>query len=162
MSVPDAMHSKTLRKDSPTPICLSDVVTVFSTRSSRGLEEKSTWEIWVIQLIIIFFKHRNSKIAQMVKPVMHVEFLTHPERGSQVGTRLHKSLMTRMTMTAEFRWLTLAWRQKKRTVQSDDMQLTTTCPLLQKMTPKHSKGSSRVNKTPPTNKQIHLYSRLKK
>lgn len=38
----------------------------------------------------------------------------------------------------------------------------TTRPLLQKMTPKHSKESSRINKTPPTNKQIHLYSRVKK
>lgn len=113
-SVPDAMHSKTLRKDSPTPICLSDVLTVFSTRSSRGLEEERTWEIWVIQMIISFFKHRNSKIGQMVKPEMHVQFLTHPERGSQVGTRLHKSLMTRMTMTAEFRWPTLAWRQREK------------------------------------------------
>lgn len=44
-SIPEAMHSKTLRNDSPTPICLSDVLTVFSTRSSRGLEEKGAQEI---------------------------------------------------------------------------------------------------------------------
>lgn len=110
-SVPDAMHSKTLRKDSPTPICLSEVLTVFSIRSSRGLEEERTQEIQVSQII---FLNRNRKISQIVKPVRHVRFLTHPERGCQVGTRLHKSLMTRMTTTAEFRWLTLAWRQREK------------------------------------------------
>lgn len=34
--IPEATHSKTLRKDSPAPIGLSDVPMAFSTSSSRG------------------------------------------------------------------------------------------------------------------------------
>ncbi len=48
-------------------------------------------------------------------------FLTHPESGVQVGTRLHKSLMIRITTTAELRSLTLAWRHKQKPVQSEDL-----------------------------------------
>lgn len=108
-SVPDAMHSKTLRNDSPTPICLSDVVTVFSTRSSRGFGRRTR-----IMGDPNEKKNKNNEMSQLDKPVMLVQFLTHPERGIQVGTRLHKSLMTRMTTTAESRWLTLAWRQRQK------------------------------------------------
>lgn len=34
--------------------------------------------------------------------------LTHPLRGPQVGTRVHRSLRTRMTMTHDFSPLALA------------------------------------------------------
>lgn len=40
-------------------------------------------------------------------------FLTHSESGNHVGTRLHMSLMIRITTTAELRLLTLAWRHKQ-------------------------------------------------
>lgn len=43
----------------------------------------------------------------------------HPESGVQVGTRLHKSLMIRITRTAELRLLTLAWRHKQKPVESE-------------------------------------------
>lgn len=46
-------------------------------------------------------------------------FLTHPEIGIQEGTRLHKSLMTRMTTTAEIKLLTLAWRHKEKPIQEE-------------------------------------------
>ena len=39
-SIPEATHSNTLRKDSPTPIGLSDVLMAFSTSSSRGYNGK--------------------------------------------------------------------------------------------------------------------------
>lgn len=38
--IPEATHSKTRRRDSPTPIGLSDVQIAFSTSSSRGYGEK--------------------------------------------------------------------------------------------------------------------------
>lgn len=64
-------------------------------------------------------------------------FLTHPESGAQVGTRLHKSLMIRMTTTAELRLLTLAWRHKEKPVQSEELQPLTPCSLLHKTTQKN-------------------------
>ena len=39
--------------------------------------------------------------------------LTHPDSGAQAGTRLQRSLMTRITMTADFRSLTFACEAKQ-------------------------------------------------
>lgn len=56
----------------------------------------------------------NFKVAWLITKM---GLLTHPESGIQVGTRLHKSLRIRMTITAEFNMLTLAWRHKEAGVQ---------------------------------------------
>lgn len=48
-------------------------------------------------------------------------FLTHSESGNHVGTRLHMSLMIRITTTAELRLLTLAWRHKQKPVKLEEV-----------------------------------------
>lgn len=40
--------------------------------------------------------------------------ITHPLSGAQVGTRVHRSLNTRMTMTHDFRPFALAWNGKQK------------------------------------------------
>lgn len=130
----------------------------FLPEAQEALEEEQ--ESWVIQMKT---KNRNNKISQLDKPVMLVQFLTHPERGIQVGTRLHKSLMTRMMMTAESRWLTLAWRQRQKNYSVRWHAAHNNLLSAPENDPKkHSKESSRINKTPPADKQMHLYSRVKK
>lgn len=70
----------------------------------------------------------NYKVAWLITK-MHL--LTHPESGIQVGTRLHKSLRIRMTITAEFNMLTLAWRHKEAGVQHFKSPLYITTPQKQ-------------------------------
>ena len=129
--IPEATHSKTLRRDSPAPIGLSDVAIAFSTSSSRSCAEKKAEVTHYSSRCCCLKKQKqtpkNKKQNKVnkepkKKKTSHgfdyrgrkelVYTLTHPDNGVQVGTRLHKSLMIRITITAEVRSLTLAWRHK--------------------------------------------------
>lgn len=141
--IPDATHSKTLRSDSPAPIGLSDVPMAFSTSSSRGYVGMNMHDLITILLHYsksnLLFSYNNS-------------FLTHPESGAQVGTRLHKSLMIRITTTAEGRLLTLAWTHKGEPVQSEDLQLLKVC-FSRKTKAKIDQNDWAISKSPTEQKQ---------
>lgn len=142
--IPDATHSKTLRNDSPAPIGLSDVAIAFSTSRSRGYmemkaEKRDDIYPWccTIKRKTIFFYHKAAKnCAGLYNYNYNNHVHTHPVSGAQVGTRLHKSLMSRITTTAEFRSLTLAWRHKQKPVKSEELLF---------LTPKTKHGKVRTS-----------------
>lgn len=85
---------------------------------------------------IFFFYHKATKNCAGLYNNYNNRLLTHPVSGAQVGTRLHKSLMSRITTTAEFRSLTLAWRHKQKPVKSEELLF---------LTPKTKHGKVRTS-----------------
>lgn len=83
-----------------------------------------------------FFYHKATKNCAGLYNNYNNRLLTHPVSGAQVGTRLHKSLMSRITTTAEFRSLTLAWRHKQKPVKSEELLF---------LTPKTKHGKVRTS-----------------
>lgn len=61
--IPDATHSKNLRRDSPAPIGLSDVPMAFSTSSSRGYVEMRAQGTCMMQTINHFYRQSCQEVA---------------------------------------------------------------------------------------------------
>ena len=74
--------------------------------------EKSTFK-----RLVIAHAHANANAKAKAKANASAgakrASLTHPDSGAQAGTRLQRSLMTRITMTADFRSLTFACEAKQ-------------------------------------------------
>jgi len=106
--IPEARHSKTLRRASPAPMGRFPVPIAFSLISSSGCtaEERETQK-----------HHRLLRRYLMTAIVTDATcgclLLTQPRSGAHVGTRAHKSLRIRMTMTQERSPLALAWKHKQ-------------------------------------------------
>lgn len=69
--IPDATHSKNLRRDSPAPIGLSDVPIAFSTSSSRGYAEMRAQGTRMMQSINHFYSQSCQKVVCFTNNGMH-------------------------------------------------------------------------------------------
>lgn len=70
--------------------------------------------IFIYIYFIIYCIWHVYHYSQYYMYYISLTWLTHPLSGAQVGTRLHRSLMIRITMAADFRSLTLAWERQAR------------------------------------------------
>lgn len=146
--IPDAMHSKTLRNDSPTPICLSDVLIVFSTRSSRGLEGKRAKE----RNDLLFNGNNCERCA-----IPHPSWKRKP--GGNTVTQVSKDPDDDdgRIQVADFSLET------KRKELFSQMTFTSHLALCSRKGPQNkAKKAQEYIKKLPTNKQIHINSHVKK
>ena len=94
---PEAMHSKTRRRASPGLIWPPPLDTHFSTNNSIACRQMAT---------------QNISCNELVNGTL-VLTLTHCPRGVHVGTRWHRSRITRMTMTQDWRPFALACHKQQ-------------------------------------------------